>query len=292
MANEMSLSGPRGQTAYFRLWRQSDGETYIAGGIHAPGWESETVAHWDAIPSYYAISAVEADHGNGGTGLYQASMPGSLPAGVYNYTLYFQVGANSSILTDAPQGTGFIDWSGSADTGAGNAILQQAFPANFAALGITSGGKVSEVVLVDTLTTYTGNIPQSGDVYAKINAGSVTYTTPAIGVGGAVTINRGSAYLVVLGTAIGPIPVPLAVQDLSPFTPSQIQMRWPGTTLIAASINTPGTSTQSVTFEADSLATAAMQAPYGGVYYLWVVPSNAAQSRLDVTGNVVVVPTV
>ncbi len=31
----------------------------------------------------------------------------------------------------------------------------------------TSGGKVSEVALVDTLTTYTGNTPQTGDAFAR-----------------------------------------------------------------------------------------------------------------------------
>lgn len=34
----------------------------------------------------------------------------------------------------------------------------------------TSGGKVSEVALVDMLTTYTGNTPQTGDSYARIGA--------------------------------------------------------------------------------------------------------------------------
>ena len=46
--------------------------------------------------------------------------------------------------------------------------LVQAFPANFATLGITAAGKLSEVVLVDTLTTYTGNVPQTGDSFARI----------------------------------------------------------------------------------------------------------------------------
>lgn len=34
----------------------------------------------------------------------------------------------------------------------------------------TSGGKVSEVTLVDTLTTYTGNTPQTGDVFGALPA--------------------------------------------------------------------------------------------------------------------------
>jgi hypothetical protein len=48
--------------------------------------------------------------------------------------------------------------------------ISQAFPANFSSLGITAAGKVSEVVLTDTLTTYTGNTVQTGDSFARIGA--------------------------------------------------------------------------------------------------------------------------
>jgi hypothetical protein len=44
------------------------------------------------------------------------------------------------------------------------------FPTNFSVLGITAAGKINEVVLVDTLTTYTGNTPQTGDSFARIGA--------------------------------------------------------------------------------------------------------------------------
>ncbi len=40
-------------------------------------------------------------------------------------------------------------------------------PANFTALGISAGG---HVLTVDTLTTYTGNTPQTGDAFARIGA--------------------------------------------------------------------------------------------------------------------------
>jgi hypothetical protein len=46
-------------------------------------------------------------------------------------------------------------------------LLAANVPANFAVLGITAGGKISEVVLTDTVTTYTGNTPQTGDAYAQ-----------------------------------------------------------------------------------------------------------------------------
>lgn len=43
--------------------------------------------------------------------------------------------------------------------------LTQTFPSNFSALGISAGGHISNV---DTLTTYTGNTPQTGDGYAYL----------------------------------------------------------------------------------------------------------------------------
>lgn len=43
-------------------------------------------------------------------------------------------------------------------------------PTNFSSLGISAGGKINGVVLTDTLTTYTGNTPQTGDVFATANA--------------------------------------------------------------------------------------------------------------------------
>jgi hypothetical protein len=42
-----------------------------------------------------------------------------------------------------------------------------AFPSNFAALGISVGGHISNV---DTLTTYTGNTVQTGDNYPRLGA--------------------------------------------------------------------------------------------------------------------------
>jgi hypothetical protein len=48
--------------------------------------------------------------------------------------------------------------------------LPAAFPANFAALGINASGHVARVTLADTLTTYTGNTPQTGDSYARLGA--------------------------------------------------------------------------------------------------------------------------
>lgn len=45
--------------------------------------------------------------------------------------------------------------------------LSQSFPTNFAALAIGASGHITNV---DTLTTYTGNTPQTGDAFARLGA--------------------------------------------------------------------------------------------------------------------------
>jgi hypothetical protein len=60
-------------------------------------------------------------------------------------------------------------------TGAVGSISGIAFPTNFAALLISVGGHISNV---DTLTTYTGNTPQTGDAYAVVSSG--TYGNSAL----------------------------------------------------------------------------------------------------------------
>ncbi|SRR6266404_7355998 len=51
--------------------------------------------------------------------------------------------------------------------------LTQAFPANFSSIGISAGG---HILTVDTLTTYTGNTPQTGDAFARIGLAGVGLT--------------------------------------------------------------------------------------------------------------------
>lgn len=70
--------------------------------------------------------------------------------------------------------------------------LTQSFPSNFAALGISAAGKINEVVLCDTLTTYTGNTPQTGDSYARIGSTGSGLTTLAT-----------ASALATLSTAVG-----------------------------------------------------------------------------------------
>lgn len=61
----------------------------------------------------------------------------------------------------------------SALNGKGDWLLASSAPTNFAALGISVSGHISNV---DTLTTYTGNTPQTGDAYARIGAAGAGLT--------------------------------------------------------------------------------------------------------------------
>jgi hypothetical protein len=51
--------------------------------------------------------------------------------------------------------------------------LTQAFPTNFASLGI---GATGHIINVDTLATYTGNTPQTGDSFARVGAAGAGLT--------------------------------------------------------------------------------------------------------------------
>ncbi len=55
----------------------------------------------------------------------------------------------------------------------GGYTLTQTFPSNFSLLSITAGGHISNV---DTLTTYTGNTPSTGDTFARIGVAGVGLT--------------------------------------------------------------------------------------------------------------------
>lgn len=54
--------------------------------------------------------------------------------------------------------------------------LTQTFPTNFSSLGINASGHISRVTLVDTLTTYTSNTPQTGDSFARIGVAGAGLT--------------------------------------------------------------------------------------------------------------------
>ena len=64
-------------------------------------------------------------------------------------------------------------------TGAVGSITGVTFPTNFASLGINGSGHISRCVLLDTLTTYTGNTAQTGDSFARIGSTGSGLTTLA-----------------------------------------------------------------------------------------------------------------
>lgn len=87
------------------------------------------------------------------------------------------VGSNMGSVTTATNLTNLpsipANWitaagiAASALNGKGDWLLASNVPANFAALGISVSGHISNV---DTLTTYTGNTVQTGDSYARLGA--------------------------------------------------------------------------------------------------------------------------
>jgi hypothetical protein len=93
---------------------------------------------------------------------WSTTLPGSYAPGTAGYI----VGTNLNAAI-----TSRSTYSGG-DTSGTTTLLSRipTFPTNFSTLGISSGGKISEVALVDTLTTYSGNTLQTGDAYSLLNA--------------------------------------------------------------------------------------------------------------------------
>lgn len=76
------------------------------------------------------------------------------------------VGSNVGAATSVSGAVGSV-------TGSVGSISGVTFPTNFSSLGIGSGGHIQNV---DTLTTYTGDTPQTGDAYARIGLAGVGLT--------------------------------------------------------------------------------------------------------------------
>jgi len=107
MANELKARyATFGLTVYAVLIRASDGQAY-----NGAGFVTVSAAAW---PSYF-IPAYEQDAANG-TGVYYASMPANIPAGLYEIWFFRRVGA-----TAAPSDTlitqQYLDWSGTVELG-------------------------------------------------------------------------------------------------------------------------------------------------------------------------------
>lgn len=81
-------------------------------------------------------------------------------------TVLASVGTANALTVDSTGGANVFKYYDPTATAYEN------FPAYFYELGITSAGKLTEVATVDTLTTYTGNTPQTGDSYAIVHSGT------------------------------------------------------------------------------------------------------------------------
>jgi len=76
-------------------------------------------------------------------------------------------------ITAAGINASALNGKGDGNIGKTGYSLTQTFPTNFSALGISVGGHISNV---DTLTTYTGDTPQTGDGFARIGAAGAGLT--------------------------------------------------------------------------------------------------------------------
>ena len=82
-----------------------------------------------------------------------------------DFTVAASIG--KSIMNGVALGTGLTINALTTNNDKTGYSLTQAFPVNFSALGISAGGHISNV---DTLTTYTGDTPQTGDCFARLGA--------------------------------------------------------------------------------------------------------------------------
>lgn len=103
--------------------------------------------------------------------------------------------------------------------------LTQAFPANFASLLISASGHISNV---DTLTTYTGNTPQTGDAYARLGApAGATVSVDVAAVKSELDAVKAKTDLIVTATlANGQVPSGTVISSLASYaTVSQFLLR-------------------------------------------------------------------
>lgn len=103
------------------------------------------------------------------TGVYNYTIPPSLPAS-FSYGFIVRKRASSgspAATTDLYQGGADFSWDGT-DLGK---VLSSSFAA---------GATLPRVTLVDTITTYTGNTPQTGDSYARIGANGAGLTLVSV----------------------------------------------------------------------------------------------------------------
>lgn len=203
MANELRLRAlESGLTLYAQLGRGTNGDLF--NGL---GWEAPLTANW----ATYDLALVEQST----TKLYYGSLPGGLPAGLYDYYVFKQLGGTPA-STDEYLGQGKIDWNGTVEQGAGASVPQSGDA--YARLGTPAGVSIAaDLLAVATITTtvvgyvdtiearlpaalvggrmdssissYPGNTLQTGDVYAALV--SVLWPEPtAVPAASATLVNK------------------------------------------------------------------------------------------------------
>lgn len=171
MANEVShRHTATGETLYFTI-RNVSRQMWNTAGI--PNFETLTVANWgdydvalteSPASSYFFVGTFPAITGN-------------MVAGWYWVDIFKQAGGSPAI-SDVLQASYFGYWDGTTFKWWGNDSLALGGDVqsltdlkDFADAGYDPAtNKVQGVVLVDTLTTYTGNTPQTGDAFARLGA--------------------------------------------------------------------------------------------------------------------------
>ena len=98
MAKEAFVA-PTGQTWYVLLVRPADGWYW-----NGSGFEAYNAANF----ATYVVSAAE----DGATGIYQFTVPGTLPAGNYNVVARRRVGGSPSATADENGPAGTLSWDG------------------------------------------------------------------------------------------------------------------------------------------------------------------------------------
>lgn len=196
MSNEISTqqTSLTGQTLYATLDGLTSPNVGLRWNTSTTAFETVTSADW----TNYAITMTEAT----GTGYFTCNQPSGIPAGTpLSVTIYQRIGG-SPATTDPVKGAGMIG---------GTSYV--APPTNFPLLGITSDGKISEVVLCDTLTTYTNNTPQTGDVYGS---GFTSSLSSIITTNINATISSRSTYA---GGAVASVTAPVTVNAINGLAP-------------------------------------------------------------------------
>lgn len=200
MSGAIPLFGASGNSLNYAMIRSlANGQVWNGAALEA--WN---VAHW----ATYNIAAPEQT----GSGCYLLTVPGGLPAGLYQAVLYTPVGG-SSASGDSPIATEVFSWDGSNVLGLGSAInvgsingssaaaVNLATSANALKTGAAAAGTLSTTQMTTNLTATVPNI-YSGRVLiftSGVNAGLAALITAYAVTGGKLTF---SAY--------GSLPAPSA----------------------------------------------------------------------------------